>query len=135
MDSDSGEIRAGFDHSDELFVGVSVFVKSRHLHHEGRENLLFQDLFFDRELAFHQGVPLLETIHGLDIGLDVHFPVTYLGVVDVVLGRDDIDLVALPLPDFFRHGDGKTGHSLVLLAEALSETTEFKARLALLADF
>ncbi len=76
----------------------------------------------------------VQTVDGLNIGLDVHLSVPDLGVVDVVLGGDDVDLVALALPYLFRYGNGETCHSLMLLAEALAEAAEFEARLALLAN-
>jgi hypothetical protein len=58
-----------------------------------QEILLFQDFSFNREFTLHLGVPLFEAIQGLDVGLDIHFTVADLGVVDIVGLREDIDLV------------------------------------------
>ena len=94
MDTHGGEIRVGLHHRDELLVGVGVLRQFRHLNHKGRENLLLKHLGADRKLALHQRIPLLKAIDGLDVGLDVHLAVSDLGVVDVVLARDDVNLVA-----------------------------------------
>ena len=60
---------------------------------------------------------------------DVHLAVADLGVIDIVLAGDDVDLVADTLPNLFRDGCGKAGHAFVGLAEALSEGAELKSRL------
>ena len=116
-----GEIRIGLHHCDEFIVSVGVLVKSRHFHHECREDFLLQNLAGDREFALHQRIPLLEAVNSLDVGLDVHLAVADLGVVDVILAGDDVNLVAFSLPYFLRDRNGQSGHSLVGLAETLSE--------------
>ena len=116
-----GKIRIGLHHCDEFLVSVGVLVKSRHFHHECREDFLLQNLAGDREFALHQRIPLLKAVNSLDVGLDVHLAVADLGVVDVILAGDDVNLVAFSLPYFFRDRNGQSGHSLVGLAETLSE--------------
>ena len=135
MHAHRGEVRAGLDHRDELVIRVGVLLQLGHFHHEGREDFLLQHFAGDRELALHQGVPLLEAVDALDECLDVHLAVADLGVVDVVFRGDDVDLVAGALPDLLGDGNGEPGHTLVLLAEALAEAAEFEAGLRLFADF
>ena len=135
MDAHGGQVGIGFDHGDEFLEGIGVFVQLGHLNHESGEDFLFEHLAADGELALHKRVPLLETVDGLYIGLDIHLAVTDLGIVDIVLGADDVDLIALALPHLLGDGDGKTCHAFVRFAEALTEAAEFEAGLTLLADF
>ena len=128
-------IDLGLHHGDELIVGIGVLGQFGHFYHEGGEHFLFQHLAADGELALHQRIPLLEAVDTLDESLDVHLAVAYLGVVDVVLAGDDVNLVAEALPNFFGDGCRQAGHAFVGLAEALSEGAELKSRLRHFADF
>ena len=122
----SCEVLVCLHHSEELLEGVGVLVECGHLHHKCGEYLLLQNLTRDRELALHKGIPLLKTIYGLNVGFDIHFAVTNLGVVDIICTADDIDLIAATVPYFLGYGYRKASHTSVCLLEVLTERAELK---------
>ena len=126
MDADCCKVRIGLDHGYEFLEGVGVFSKGRHLNHESGENFLLQDFAGDREFTLHEGVPLLETVDRLDIGLDVHLAVADLGVVHIVGAAHDIGLAAMAFPHLFGNRNTQAGHAFSGFTKTASKTAELK---------